>query len=290
MTAIAMEPAKPAGQYDRLLFHIAWLLTAGLFLSIGSRALQPWDPDAPVSLLTHPHPALMMGEALALAVVASAAATLLAGRAHPGVGAFAVGFGLTLVMLREGHAGYLLMHRPAARGLCLLLAAEAMFWSAVAYAALLASSFVSAWTGGSANTADSGTERKIRHVGIKHLALAGGVALILVRVFAAGPTDRAIHHGQACFAVAAAFYLAIGRAQSTYPVASLSWSFLAVPIVTLAAYAWSWATWSSPTSLSSVPPSTFLRMLPLTYIAVGTAAVLLGRWKHRHRHAIAAAS
>ena len=319
-TVHAMTQTRPVGTHERLLFHAAWALGALIFLSVGSLAVRPADPQGPLSLLAHESALMMMLRVLALAAVTSAIATVLAGRVYPDIGAFAAGVGLTLVSLRGDNMTYLLISAGQSRNLCLLLAGEGLFWFATMASAMLVSAGVVRWLGGGDPGVHGGADGSpassavlsemaapaVPGVGellfgqraarqrsqwptrLKHVAVAGGVALILIAVFSAGGGDRAIRHGQACFAVAAAFYVASGRAQAYFPMRSTLWSCCSVPVVCLIAYLFSWFR-SFPSvlvgDLVTVPASGFLRILPVTYVAVGICAVLLAHWRLYHGHA-----
>lgn len=321
-TAGAMTHEHPTGRHDRLLFHLAWGVTAAIFLSIGSMAMASLDPHGPVSILSHGNVPLLLLEVLALSAVTSAIATVLAGRAHPDIGAFAVGIGLALVAIQGANMTYLLMGKGAGRGLCLLLAVDGLFWFAVAALSMFTSAVVVRWVGGSepagkedgdspalsarvvlsqmAAPATPGVGRLLFgkgttqeggqwRTGLKHLAVATVVTLILIAVFSAGRGDRAIRHGQACFAVAAAFRIGVGRAHAFFPMRSSFWSCCSVPVVCVAAFLFSWIL-SSPSilvgDLASVPASNYLRILPITYIAVGVPAALWAHWRSlQHRAA-----
>lgn len=122
-----------------------------------------------------------------------------------------------------------------------------------------------------------------RHT-VKHIAVAVVVALVLIRVFSAGATDRPILHGQACFAIAAGFYFAVRRAQAMFPLTASWGSCCAVPLTCVIAFLFAaiMAGRTDAAHLPSIPPSTFLRTLPVTYVALGTAAALFARWQSLH--------
>jgi len=310
----AERPAS--GGYERWLFHVAWAVGVAIFHMVGSLTLRPVDPHGPVSLLTIGHPWRMVAEVLALAIVVGAIATLIAGRWFPDMGAFAVGLGLGVVALHGDNMTYLLMRDGGGRSICLSLIGEALLWSALMAAAMLASAFVARWFEGetSAGSRDAddvvsirgrmaaagapGVGRALcggivrddvtdRRTGVRHLALVVIVALVLISVFSSGRGDRAIRHGQACFAVVAAFYVATNRAQMYFATRSTFWACAAVPVVCLLAYGISWIR-AHPSvlvdNLASVPVSNYLRILPITYVAFGVPAVLLAHWRATRRH------
>jgi hypothetical protein len=294
---------------DRLLFHLAWASAAAIFLSVGWTAMQSWDPKGPVSILTCGQSALMMIEVVALAAVASSLATVLSGRRFADAGVFSVGIALTLVSLRGQSMTYLLInddHRSALAG---LLAAESVFWCLVMMVAMVSSGFVIRWltpeSSADSNLLydrmsafsmpairralgrnDSDMSRDTVASGAKHVAIVVVIAFVLVRVLAAGALDREIRHGQACFALAMGFYFASNRAQAMFPVVSNIWACAAGPITAAIAYLFAWGVSSrvDVSRLSPLPPSTFLGILPIAFVGLGTAAVLLSRWKAMSTH------
>ncbi|MEE9293364.1 MAG: hypothetical protein V3W34_00150 [Phycisphaerae bacterium] len=313
-TMQVMAPPNHPTVQQRLLLHGAWIMTAAVFFSVGWMVVHPWDPRGPVSLLAHDQPARMMLAVLALAAVTAAVATVLAGRFYPDVGAFAVGLGLTAVSLRGQTMTYLLIQNEGRTNFGVSLALESLFWLAAMIVAMVCSAVVLRWLRNADHDGQAGPASMVSGepellsqmavagagglifrrgaggrtgedwaTGLKHVALVVVISLILIRVFSfsASEPHRAVRHGQACFAVAMGLYLAVGRAQAGFPVHSMFWSCCAVPLVGLAAYGLGWMmSMRAPEGMpASVPASSFLRILPVTYIALGTSATLLARWR-----------
>lgn len=309
--AATLQP-QPVGSYHRLLLHAAWGLVLAVFLTVGWLAMKPWDPNGAVSMLSHAQPGIMAVEVLFLAAVMSALATVLAGRAFPDVGAFAVAVGIAGVALKGDTIAYLLIHH-AGRGLVPSLIVEALFWCAVMAMALLSSAFTVRWCGigqtsdlldvsprspripeplgrmAAANAPitgrlileqDAGADRSAARTGLKHLAIAVFIALVLIRVLSTGAPNGAIRHGQACFAVAIGIFVGVRRAQKIFPVGSTLWPCLTVPLTCLLAMSWAWLMSLRTTveNLPAIPSSSYLRILPITYISVGVVAALLAIW------------
>ncbi len=312
-----MSSAVDLPGQERLRFHVAWMVSAGILVSVGAMVFRSGDPYGAVSVLTNRNPALMMMQVMALAAVASALATAIAGRAYPDIGAFAVGIGMAIVSLRGDNMTSLLMDRGQSRSLCVWLMVDGLFWFVAVLVAMVVSAVVVRWLAGGrteptdANPCQAGSgktgllmagpllpgiggvlfrrigadERRAWRAGLKHLATATALGLVLISVVCTGAGARAISHGQAVFAVAVAFYVGVGRAQAFFPTTSTWWSCLSVPVVCLAAYTIALCM-SFPTvlvdGLVSVPSSNYLRILPVTYISVGTSAALLARWRALH--------
>jgi len=91
-----------------------------------------------------------------------------------------------------------------------------------------------------------------------------------------------VQHGQACFVVAASVCIGSYLAHWLVPVRSALWAILSVPFLAVGGYLWA-RLGPSPVSLpASVPASAFLRVLPIQYISVGTAAAVAMFWYLYH--------
>ncbi len=298
------------GGLQRLLLHMAWAMAAAVLVTVGWVAMRPFDPRGAMSVLEHAHPMAMMVQVAALTVVTAGLATAVAGRWFPDAGAFAVGVGLTLASFRGGDMTQLLIESSGGNGLAMRLAGESLFWSADMFLALLVSHGVGSWLfgsradggtspvgmsamsalgllrgtkGGGLGSAERGFERMRL---VKHVALSVVLGLVLIRILGAGGNDRAIRHGQACFAVVAGMYLAVGQAYVYFPNHATLSGCLAASIVGVLAFVLSWVLGlSGNDGLASVPVSAYLRILPVTYVAAGTSAALLAHWRFWQRHA-----
>jgi len=308
----AMSPERSGGGHEHWLFHAAWGVVVALFWVVGSMSLRPADPAGAVSLLSSDAKLLMMVESVALAVLLGAIATVIAGRWYADIGAFAVGLGLGVVGLGGQNMTYLLMRNGSDRWFCLALLAEALAWCVVVAAAMVSSAMVARWfesDGGDSAGASvrSGMAaggapllgrlfRSAPHEpddwrqGVRHLVVVAVVVLVLIGVFASGRGDRAIRHGQACFAVAAAFYIGANRGQYYFPVRSTFWSCASVGVVCVSSYGVAWIRSGGSVlvgELASVPVSNYLRILPITLVSFGVSAVLLARWRETRRREVA---
>ena len=95
---------------DKTVTLGSWVLAGAIFLSVGWLAMKPEDPLGAVTVLTRDGGLLVLLQAGALAGVAAAIATVIAGRYLADVGTFAAAVGLAAVSLRGGTAGTLLVH------------------------------------------------------------------------------------------------------------------------------------------------------------------------------------
>lgn len=276
---------------DRAATWLAWALAGTIFLTIGWFAMAPDDPLGAVSVLTRSGAWMMLLQAAGLAAVTAALATVIAGRRLPDVGTFAAALGLAAVSLRGGTAGTLLIQWADAvpvsqSSLPIELAFEAIAWFAIVLVARGFSIAVGRWCFGDrlcgtaleqwAGPKDSMAD------GLKHMLLAGGAALVVFKILTAGLSTRSVQHGQACFVVAASVCFASYLAFWIVPVRSALWAILSVPLIAVGGYLWA-RLGPSPGGLpASVPASAFLRVLPIQYIAVGTAMAVAMFWYLHH--------
>lgn len=114
--------------------------------------------------------------------------------------------------------------------------------------------------------------------GVKHTIIATGVGLAAITLLSAGLSSRSIQHGQVCFVVAAAVGLGTYFAHRMAPVRSALWSILAVVLIALMGYVWAAVRPAVAGLPPSIPSSHFMRVLPIQYISIGTAAALAMFW------------
>ena len=291
------EHGRHLSLLDRAELWVAWALAGTIFLTVGWSAMAPDDPLGAVSVLTRHGAWVMLLQAAGLAAVTAALATVIAGRRLPDVGTFAAAVGLAAVSLPGGTAGSLLIQwadsAPASQSsFPIMLALEAIAWFVIVFVARGSSSAVGRWcfgNGGGGQTDEPQALafeefplglKSVAH-GVKHSLLAGGAALVVFKILTAGLSTRSAQHGQACFVVAASVCIATYLASWMVPVRSALWSILSAPLLAFGGYVW--ASLSSPGGLpASVPASPFLRVLPIQYIAVGTAAAVAMFWYLHH--------
>ncbi len=234
----------------------------------------------------------MLLQSAGLAAVTAGLATVIAGRRFPDVGTFAAALGLAAVSLRGGTAGSLVIQwadsAPVTQSsLPLQLALEAIAWFVIIFLARVFAITVERWcfdgAHGERTEGEPNSEKDSMVAGIKHTVIAGGAALLAFKVLTAGLATRSVQHGQACFVVAASVCLAAYLAYWVAPVRTALWGVLSVPILAVCGYVWA-RLGSSPEGLpASVPPSAFLRVLPIQYISVGAAAAVAMFWYLHHR-------
>ena len=297
---------------DRAATGLAWGVAVAAFMTIGWVALRPDDPLGPVSLLSRNGWAMMLVQAAALAAVTSGMATVLAGRKLAEVGVFAASLGMVGLSLRGGTIVPLLIRHADAigeshRGLALTLAGASVGWTLVIAVSLVVSAVVDRMCFGAHAPGQPHADDDLRVLaarslsvtdvpvvselltgftpehrtpwreGVRHTVINAVLALMLLKFMSSGLAARSTEHGQACFLVAGPMLLAAYSAHRMAPVRTPLWGLLAVLLMTLAGYAWSIVVGGS-SEIASAPASSFLRILPIQYIAVGSASVVLMFW------------
>jgi len=118
--------------------------------------------------------------------------------------------------------------------------------------------------------------------GLKHTAFVAATMLVLMSVFSVDSAHRPIQHGQVCFVVAAAAWIATYYGLRYFPVPTALWSLAAVPLVCVLGYLWSGMIPVDPSLPPNLPASAMLRPLPIQYIALGYAGALAAFWFAHH--------
>ncbi len=322
--SVSRTMAQPIQYYpplrlvDRLVALVAWAMAIALFLTIGWRALQPTDPQGAVSMLTCPHPWLMVVQMGMLGVVVAALATLLVGRKLADAGVFTTCLGLAVANLRADTVESILISvvdrgNSARANLAASFLFEALIGFVFVVLAMVTSGFVLRWcfSRGEAGRLSvlstmavgdmplisdvlrcdaAPRQRSALGAGLGQSLFTTVAAFGLIGVLSTGTPARAITHGQVYFSIAAAFWIAGDVAHRKWPVRTPFWTCLAVPVVAVAAYVWVMLVDSDKAAAlpPSIPHSVYLRALPLEYIILGTLGALLAFWDPlRLRHSAA---
>lgn len=297
---------------ERTATLASWVLSGALFLSVGWMAMAPDDPHGAVSVYTRSDSLAMLAQAAALCAVVAALATVMAGRRLVDAGTFAAAVGLSAVSLRGGTAEFMLLtgveHQASQRMLGLKFAGESLMWVAVMLLSLVVAGVVTRWCfgrtegAGARGAGDSswtepvpaGCDLPIGRFGplapvagdgatpladgLRHTTIAGVGGLAAMVILSTGLGYRSILAGQVCFVVAASVAIGAYFASRFAPVRSALWSILAVGLMALVGYVWSALKPVSAGLPPHVPSTSFLRILPLQFVGVGSVSAVATFW------------
>jgi len=298
---------------QKIVTLVVWGLVVALFVTVGWPAMRPDDPLGAVSLFARSGSLFMFVQVLVLAAGAAAFATAIAGRLLADIGTFAAALGLAVASLCGNPAGALIVsvadvERHYETTLAASLAVESAVWFFVILSCVVVSGVVTRlmksdnrtgadeaerssarkdekllavadapWIGDHVMQA-TGANRTRPGDGLRHMGVAAFLGVLFVALLSSGLSARTITHGQACFIVAAGMALAYHFANRILPVYSPFWSLLAVPLVAIVGFAWAAVRPAEAHIPAILPSSHFLRILPVQYIAVGSAAVIAMSW------------
>ncbi|MCO6436174.1 MAG: hypothetical protein J5J06_03710 [Phycisphaerae bacterium] len=285
---------------DKAATLFAWTIGGAMFLTVGWMAMVPDDPLAAVSLINRSNWPAMWIQATALVAVASALGAALAGRALTDAGVFVAALGLSLVSVKGGTAAEFFVGRSAdtpagERALSMAFAGELLAWLVTMLIAIIVSTVIFRWLHRAPHAEPTGPQsggdlpgigawltgnrsHTPVQVGAKHALLLAAAGWVLFLLLSSGHTTRSITHGQACFTVVASTCLGIYFVQRMFPVQSAMWSILGITLLSLAGAFWSVIVsgWGAP--VPNLPSSPFLRVLPIQYIAIGSAFSVVMHW------------
>lgn len=269
---------------DKLAFWATCAATAAVFLTLGWMALAPEDPYGAVSLSGGGFPAKWI-QAVGLAIVTSAFATIMLGRVLPYVGAFAAAFGLAALSIRGGTAESLII---AARtsgtspgSLAWQMLVESIAWLAVLAIATAVAGTIARWffsTPHIEKQKSPPSEWKLPTAAFSPIALA--FALLAFNVLGAGMPAREIRHAQVCFVAAASIWFGCFVAFRIVPAIQFRWYIIPVALLPIAGYAWAMISSTSDDLPFSMPSSNFLRVLPVQFVSAAFAAAIVSYWSH----------
>ena len=308
----ALTHSLSLSAWEKIVALGSWAFAGVIFLTVGWFAIAPNDPLGPVRMTASGHPIAVLVQVMALAAVTSAVATAVAGRLLADVGTFATAVGLIVASLRGGTAETLFARRADAavgfhHGLGWRFLLESVGWTAVMVVAVIVSALTARWlfstshmgaddphnVRAAAARALAGRDiprlpRSARRPttlrqtppmdGIKHMGLTAALVVAALGVLTAGWHMRSIQHGQACFVIAAGVGIASYFAHRIVLVRSALWSMLGVAIAAIIAYAWASIQPTEDALPVVVSTSAFLRVLPVQFIAVGSAASIAIFW------------
>lgn len=293
---------------EKLSVWFSWITAGVTFFTVGWWVMSPDDPLGAVSLLTCQSIVAMLGQALLLACLIAAMATVIAGRKRSDIGTMSAAIGLAIVSFKGDSMEYLLLQElenshTSLRILAFQLTLESIAWLLVIMVTLAVSGwlmrisitqkfldqphsgYAQRWISlydvprlGSLLTADIKMNRTSLVDGLKHTALVSIIGFVAFVVLSAGLTGRSIQHGQVVFVVAASICIGCFFAYRYVTVYSALWSILAVGLLAVMGYVGSFVYGADMKELVSIPVSPFMRVLPIQFISVGTISAIAMFW------------
>jgi hypothetical protein len=139
--------------WERVASLAAVVVACGIFLTVGELSIAPPAPEAAVSLVTRPGASAVLLQAIAIAFIASALATVVAGRRRADFGAACAALGLGLLTVRHATSFSLLVHyaddaTATQSALAGRFVVESLSWFIVIVAALIAAALTGRWVFG----------------------------------------------------------------------------------------------------------------------------------------------
>lgn len=292
---------------------VAWVAAVMLFITVGWRFLAPADPFGAVSLAPRGGAFLALMQVCLLAGLSAALISFVFAMRLPDAGLFAASVGLLAAALRGANATALLLETTSLnaaqhRALAVHFLWESMAWLTVILVALFGSTLATCtrvrrkrWEalarGDSLTRIPAGLDwpilgKRLLHGialqttdprrGLYHVLVLAGVGLAVLTFLTMGMSERATDHGQVCFVVAASVMIGGWCAHHWAPVRSAFWTILGV--IPMALIAYGWAAWQPIIAElpPGVPASPFVRILPVQFIAAGTAAAIAVTWYTTH--------
>lgn len=303
--------ARPLQFTEKLRLTAACAVTIALFISVGWTVIRPADPFAAVTLVLEgrPWPALL-GVIVALSVVATSVATVVAGSPIPHAGVMATAVGLAVLATRGGTMTKVLMYSGSTpderRTLAVKLILEVSLWAIAVAAAWFAESIIQRWLAGprAAVTAEAthagGTAGGVIGAlirwrdGLLGMAVCVAVAWILISLAISRTAASPIERGQVYFAVGVAFMAGAMAGSQLWPKGAAGWYVLSVAVVAVCGYAMGYVrptpSLSYYSQLATTPPNALYRVLPIEYLSVGVIGSLAGLWFSRRLHETRAAA
>ncbi len=298
---------QPMRFSDKVRVTAACALAMALFGSLGWTIARPADPQMAVTLLLENRawPAVLVS-VLVLAAVSSAVAAAVAGKAMADAGVLAAACGLAMMSVRGGTMTQVLMYHGTSeserRTLATAFGIETLLWFAAIASAWLVGHLVRSWLDGLAAAAEASTPRSrwarvreafthVRH-GMFGMVVCAALAWLFIGATMSRTAASAIERGQVFFALGAGFFVGAAVAQQIWAKGAACWYGLSVLIVALLGYSRAALNpvisaagpLESYARLATTPPNDLARALPIEYMGMGVAGVILGHWVGRRMH------
>ncbi len=305
----AIEQKYIVGHLDwnsRFRFALGILVSCVLFASIGMTILSPWDPAGAISLwvvaMTGGTEELFLLRFIGLLLVVGVFASIIMDARLPLFGVFAACIGVGIPIIKTASMDYVMVLMQVGKefehpqDLWISMILETLGWT-LALAILVGGTIATErWLKRSNANETESPETKttkskplsepmkktwIRSLGA--LLITVVLTLFLIVFFAADQRK-----GQVIFAVVAGFFLAALAAEQITENDHPLWQVVAVPIVAIIAYAYTYMNPERPPGLEAIlhiAPNNLARILPIEYIFIGTIGAVFGTWtSHRLRY------
>jgi len=298
------------GLVDKFRLVVAAVVAVVLMRTVGWMVAAPTDPEMAVTMAFAGTQILtMLPSVVVLVVVSAIVGTVVAGPRWPEGGVCAAAVGLAGLALKGGSMQMVLAYRTAAdaasrRALMVTMELDLVLWAGVLLAAWLAGCATWRWLwpeeacrrmraaagqrGPASGPRSSQTPRlEATEAGWLALIVTTVVALFVIWMTIARTPVAVIARGQVFASVAAGLYLGALAARYFTGVTRSFWYALSPVAVGLVGYlmgyvqanmAWAKGPWAAYALLATTPPHALVRPLPIEYVAVGLAGVLIGFW------------
>jgi len=282
----------------RARFTTGLAISLALFGSIGMNVLRPWDPFGAISLLLVESKTMLMLRLIGMLIACGILSTIIVSARLPFFGVFSASVGIAWPIIKTAGMDYLMVRLQVGKEfensqiLWAYLAFETILWSIVLFILLAATLIIENWLNkNSEDEKSSQYQITIKAIFAKENIFNGIISTISTAIF--GTILIAIlaasqSKGQIVFATFTGMLLAAMISEQISPTNHPIWQVLAVPMVALIAYGYTWINPDRPPGFEAVlhiAPNNLARVLPIEYIFIGTAGAVMGVWySYRLRH------
>lgn len=288
---------------SRIRFAVGIGVSCLLFATLGFMVLAPWDPQGAISLQFVDNETFFLIRLVGLLLVAGVFSSVIMDARLPMFGTFAASVGMGIPLVKTAGMTYVMVRLQVGKefehshDLWPYLMMESLAWGVVLMILAGGTMAVERWLKKNNPEINETPEVKERSAKTKDktrptrwLRGLGGtlittiLALSLISVLAANGQK-----GQVVFAVIAGFIVAAIIAEQITENDHPFWQVLAIPVVAMVAYGYTWQNPTRPPGLEAllnIAPTNLARVLPVEYTFMGAIGAIFGTWtSHRMRYA-----
>ncbi len=288
---------------SRIRFAVGIAVSCILFATLGFMVLAPWDPQGAISLQFVDNEVFFLIRVMGLLLVTGVFSSVIMDARLPMFGTFSAAIGMGIPLIKTAGMTYVMVRLQVGKefehshDLWPYLMMESLAWGLVLMILAGGTMAVERWlrkNGEEMDEAEASPDKqkkvKRKSSSAQWLRGLGGtvltliLALSLISVLAANG-DK----GQVVFAVIASFMVAAIIAEQVTENDHPFWQVLAVPLVALIAFGYTWQNPGRPAGLEAllnVAPTNLSRVLPVEYTFLGAIGAIFGTWtSHRMRYA-----